>query len=236
MMIRYQMSAALLILDGFTGRTLGKRVVCKLDGVPLARPVWKSDGWLVLTNLSPGEHKLSLRCPGFQDKEISVSGNAAQENAVIMSPGARYAFPVGTAFLSLTLSGATEAQVFAGMPGPRPLKLTRAAKAGESAVKMFLSGPTPPPGWFLIKDKATEAAFLRRVGIDGEAETASPLASAHSRGATLIPAQAFLVRQGETVRIPFRNAGEATLFCGGTLKTVELRTGAEERLNWSLEG
>ena len=236
-MIRRQVSAALMALDGFTGRTLGQRVRCELDGVPLTRPVWKRDGWLVLTNLSPGEHRLTLRCPGFQDATLSLSGGARQEYSVILSPGPGYAFPPGTAFLSLTVSAPpdAEAEIFAGIAVPRPLKLMKEARAGESAVQMLLRGPAPSPGWFLFNGKTPEAVFLRRVSVKGDAETASPLTETHFRGEALIPTQRFSVKAGEAVRMPFREAGTAVLFCGGKLKTVELRTGAETRLEWNLE-
>ena len=236
-MIRHHISAALLPLDGFTGKILGKRVLCKLDGVPLARPEWKRDGWLILTDLPSGEHRLSFRCPGFQEETLTLSGDGTREGAVILSPGRGYAFPPETAFLSLTLSGASDgkARIFAGTPGPRPLKLMRDTRAGDTAVKMFLRGPAPSPGWFLLKGRTTEAAFLRRVTASGDADAASPLTDAHPRGDTLIPAQSVLVSTGETVRIPFRDAGEAVLFCRGALKTAELRTGAEARLEWNLE-
>jgi hypothetical protein len=237
MTIRHRLSAALLPLDGFTGRTLGQRVLCELDGVPLRRPVWKQDGWLVLSDLAPGEHRLALRCPGFETQTLSLSGDVRTEEAVIMNPGAGYAFPPDTAFLSLTLSGSPEAQarIFAGMEGPRQLKLMREAKAGDCAVKMYLRGPVPRPGWYLLRGKTTEAVFLRRVTVEGDAETASPLEGKHSRGGTLIPARLFLAAAGETLRIPFRDSGTACLFCDGKLKTVELQAGEKQSLNWNLE-
>ena len=235
--IRHRLSAAFLPLDGFTGATLGQRVLCELDGVPLSRPVWKRDGWLVLSDLAPGEHRLTLRCRGFQDGEISFSGDVKTEEAVLLNPGRGYAFPPDTAFLSLTLSGSTEAQarVFAGTPDPRQLKLMREAKAGDSAVKMFLRASAPRPGWFLLLGKTPEAVFLRRVALDGEAETASPLTQAHTRGDALIPAQAFLATAEEKIRIPFRDSGTAYLFCQGKLKTLALRAGEKQSLEWNLE-
>ena len=236
-MIRKRLSAALLPLDVFTGKPLRQRVLCKLDGLPLSCPVWKQDGWLVLSNLEPGEHRILFRCPGFQDTTISLSGDVRTEEAVILNPGAGYAFPPDTVFLSLTLSGAPGAQsrVFAGMPKPNPLKLMRETEAGDSAVKMFVSGSAPRPGWFLLCGKATEAAFFRRVASDGAAETASPLAEPHARGEALIPAQSFLVTAENAVRLPFQNPGTAYLFCRGKLKTVELREGEKQSLEWNLE-
>ena len=235
--IRRQLSAAILPLDGFTGQALGQRVLCELDGVPLARPVWKRDGWLILTDLVPGEHRLALRCPGFQSREISLSGDVRTEEAVTLNPGAGYAFPPDTAFLFLTLSGSPEArtQIFAGVDSPRQFKLMREAKAGDSAVKIFLRGDAPRPGWFLLCGKTTESVFFHRVTIDGDAETASPLTEAHKRGEALISARSFLAAAGETIKIPFRNSGTAHLFCHGQLKTLALQAGEKRNLEWNLE-
>ena len=237
MTISHRLSAAVLPLDGFTGRVLGQRVLCELDGVPLRRPLWKQDGWLVFPDLPPGEHRLALRCPGFERRTLSLSGDTRTEEAVILNPGLGYAYPPETAFLSLTLSGLPEAQtqLFAGADDPRQLKLLKEAKAGDSAVKMFLRGPVPRPGWYLLRGKTTEAVFLRRVTVEGDAETASPLAGKHSRGAALVPARLFPVAEGETLRIPFRDSGAAYLFCGGKLKTAELRAGEKQSLTWNLE-
>lgn len=235
--IRRRLSAAILPLDAFTGQPLGRRVLCELDGVPLERPIWKSDGWLILTNLSPGEHRLTLRCPRFQDRTLSLSGDVRTEEAVILNPGAGYMFPPDTAFVSLTLSGSPETptRLFAGMPDPRQFKLMREAKAGASDLKIFLRSSPPPPGWFLLRGKNTEAVFLRRVTLDGDAETASPLAEAHKRGDALLPAQSLLAAAGEVIKIPFRNAGTACLFCGGKLKTLALKAGEKQSLEWNLE-
>lgn len=236
-MIRYRLSAALLPLDAFTGETLGQRVLCELDGVPLSRPVWKRDGWLALCNLSPGEHRVVLRCPGFQDAALSLSGEVRTEEVALLNPGAGYAFPPDTAFLSLTLSGPPDgrARIFAGMSAPRPLKLMREAKADDSSLSLFVDAPAPRPGWFLLCGKNPEAAFLRRVTADGDAETAAPLARTHSRGETLIPARPFLVTAGNALKLPFRNPGTAYLFRRGELKTVELRKGETQSLEWNLE-
>lgn len=239
MTISHRLSAAVLPLDGFTGRVLGQRVLCELDGVPLRRPVWKQDGWLVFPDLPPGEHRLALRCPGFEKQTLSLSGDVRTEEAVILNPGLGYAYPPETAFLSLTLSGLPEAEertrLFAGADDPRQLKLMKEAKAGDSAVKMFLRGPVPRPGWYLLRGKTTEAVFLRRVTVEGDAETASPLTAKHSRGGTFLPARLFLAAAGETLRIPFRDSGTACLFCDGKLKTVELQAGEKQSLTWNLE-
>ncbi len=66
-MIRHSASAVFLMRDGFTGMTLtdGSATRCLLDGRPLRRPMWKRDGYLVLIDLTPGEHVLRILRNGY---------------------------------------------------------------------------------------------------------------------------------------------------------------------------
>ena len=70
-MIRRQVSAAVLLRDGFTGRVLTGGTVCRLDGQPL-RPLWKPEGYLILENLVPGSHRLELLRGGFCPAELTL--------------------------------------------------------------------------------------------------------------------------------------------------------------------
>ena len=62
-MILRTANAVFLMRDGFTGKTLtdGSAMRCLLDGRPLRRPIWKRDGYLVLTDLAPGAHGIFIR-------------------------------------------------------------------------------------------------------------------------------------------------------------------------------
>ena len=65
-MIRIHVSAVCRVRDGFTGKILeGSRLQCDLDGAR-CRPTAKPGGYLVLTNLPAGPHRLSLRCPAIR--------------------------------------------------------------------------------------------------------------------------------------------------------------------------
>ena len=64
-MIRRKVDAVLLLRDGFTGRVVARDVLCRVDGQPLRRPLWKQDGYLVLHDLAPGPHRVTLTRPGF---------------------------------------------------------------------------------------------------------------------------------------------------------------------------
>ena len=64
-MIRRRVSAALLPRDGFTGFTLSPAaaILCRLDGRAI-RTMRKNDGYLVLVDLEPGDHTLSITVRG----------------------------------------------------------------------------------------------------------------------------------------------------------------------------
>ena len=65
-MIRIHVSAVCRVRDGFTGKILeGSRLQCDLDGAR-CRPTAKPGGYLVLTDLPAGPHRLSLCCPAIR--------------------------------------------------------------------------------------------------------------------------------------------------------------------------
>ena len=90
-MIRIHVSAVCRVRDGFTGKILeGSRLQCDLDGAR-CRPTAKPGGYLVLTDLPAGPHRLSLRCPGYQEGWVEFSaGRDTQELDVTMKPGRGY--------------------------------------------------------------------------------------------------------------------------------------------------
>ena len=102
-MIRIHVSAVCRVRDGFTGKILeGSRLQCDLDGAR-CRPTAKPGGYLVLTDLPAGPHRLSLRCPGYQEEWVEFSaGRDTQELDVTMKPGRGY--PLQRDMIRLTLT------------------------------------------------------------------------------------------------------------------------------------
>ena len=100
-MIRIHVSAVCRVRDGFTGKILeGSRLQCDLDGVR-CRPTAKPGGYLVLTDLPAGPHRLSLRCPGYQEEWVEFSaGRDTQELDVTMKDGTKYSIRSGLPNLS----------------------------------------------------------------------------------------------------------------------------------------
>ena len=71
-MIAVHVSAVCRVRDGYTGRALeAGALLCALDGAPF-RPVGKPGGYLILVDLAPGPHRLSLRGSGFQEEWVDL--------------------------------------------------------------------------------------------------------------------------------------------------------------------
>lgn len=246
-MIRRTVSAALLLRDGFTGRTLtgGPATVCLLDDRPLSRPIWKKDGYLVLTDLTPGEHVLRIRRSGYRDElvPLRVQEGAALEDTISLKPGTGYRFPPETVRVALTVrqkgSPAAGAQVWLGLRQRTRLKLAREnAEGGDETARLFCDGSAsllPIPGYFLVDDPdAPELVYLRSLRID-TGEFASPLAHAHARGTELAPVQSYTADEAGRLQVLLSQPGLLTCFCEGKTLTAQLGAG-DERLEWELEG
>ncbi len=246
-MIRRRVSAALLLRDGFTGRTLadGSATRCLLDGRPLQRPVWKRDGYLVLTDLAPGAHELTIRRSGYLDERVAlqVEEGAALEDTVSLKPGPGYRFPPETVRVSISLlrgkKAAAGTQLWLGVRQRTRLVLAQEkTEAGDERSRLFCEGSQtalPVPGHFLLADrKAPELVYLRSLR-DGTGEFSPPPALAHPRGTELIPVQAYCTDKTGGLRLLLREPGTLAGFCAGQLLEAELQAD-EQAIKWKLEG
>ena len=243
-MIRRTVSAALLLRDGFTGAALtnGAATVCLLDGKPLRQPIWKRDGYLVLTDLTPGEHSLSIRRSGYRDETVAltVTEDAAVEDTVCLKPGHGYRFPAGTVRVTLTLRGATAGEtLWLGVRPRTQLKLAQErAEPGDDMARLFCEGSPallPIPGHFLLDDKGQpELVYLRSLRAE-TAEFAPPLTLGHGRGAELFPMQPYEPDAAGSLQVLLREPGTLKGYCGGRLFEAALQEG-EQNIEWDLEG
>lgn len=245
-MIRRTVSAAFLMRDGFTGRTLtgfsGTR--CLLDGRPLKRPVWKREGYLVLTDIEPGEHELLVMRSGYTDElvKMDIRDDATLEDTISLKPGAGYRFPPETVRVSISLhrgkNAASEEKIWLGVrPRSRLILAQEQAEAGEVRVRLFCEGNAallPVPGHFLFADKtAPELVYLRHLR-DEEGEFPTPLQSAHPRGTELIPVQSYASDGDGNVRVLLKEPGTLTGFFDGRVFYAELNVG-QQTLDWESE-
>ena len=246
-MIHRTVSAAFLLRDGFTGRTLpdGAGTRCLLDGRPLQRPVWKRDGYLVLTDLAPGPHELLICRSGYQDETVAlqVSDGATLEDTVSLKPGAGYRFPPETVRVTLKLKGSRK--VISGAVfwlGVRPrtrLALAQGkAQPGDAQAHLFCEGSPalhPIPGHFLLADSnAPELVYLRSLR-DETGEFSPPLTLPHARGTELIPMQSYCADKAGTAQVLLREPGTLMGFFNGAVLEAPLRSGGQT-LEWKPEG
>ncbi len=244
-MIRRTASAAFLMRDAFTGATLlgGSATRCWLDGRPLVRPLWKREGYLVLTDLEPGEHTLLIRRRTYRDETVTfqTAEDRPLEDTIALKPGLGYPFPRDTVRVTLCLirggKAAAGEQIWLGSPLRRPLKLAQEkAEAGEEEAHLFCEGGAaglPVPGHFLLADKTPELVYLR--GLHGETGLFSPpLTLSHGRGTELIPMQAYGADEAGTVQILMSSPGTLRGFTGGMVYEARLQPG-EQTLEWKLE-
>ncbi len=246
-MIQHTVSAALLLRDGFTGKTFadGSGTLCQIDGEPLRRPVWKKEGYLVLTDLPAGEHTLNIRRTGYLEETLHLNTVPGQvwEDTVALKPGIGYRFPQGTIRASITLTRkgkpAGGAELWLGVSSRVVLKLAQDKNApAEQMIRVFCDGSPsrlPVPGRFLALDKsAPELLYLR--SLSGEnAELTEPMGTPHARGTELLPVQAYTADENGMIELLLQRPGTMTAFADGKLFTAELK---EERqsIAWKLEG
>ncbi len=241
-MIDRTVSAAFLLRDGFTGTKLagssGTR--CLLDGRPLRRPVWKRDGYLVLTDIAPGEHELLISRYGYRDElvKMEIRGGSPLEDTITLKPGQGYRFPPETVRVRLTVGRGGDRFWLGVKPRTRLVLAQERAEAGENKVRLFCEGSAallPIPGHFLLTDsKAPELVYIRSL-LDEECEFSVPLASAHDRGTELIPMQSYNADAEGSVQVLLREPGTLMGFFEGRVFSAELNAGTQT-LNWGQEG
>lgn len=198
-MITFHASAVCRVRDSYTGRPLeGAGLLCTLDGLPV-RPLSKPGGILVLLNLEPGQHRLTVRSGGYQEEWVDISaGTGTAELEITLKPGAGYPFLGEITRLGLTVleGGAPAAgrQLWLAAPAGPELKVAQAkAEAGCEQFRLYCKGAADavPTGAYLIADgENSEIVTLR--SLEGDMATlAAPLLRTHSRSRVLLPAQRY---------------------------------------------
>jgi len=243
-MIRRQVSAALLVRDAFTGQPFprGNGTLCQVDGRHYT-PVWKDGGYLVLTDLSPGEHTVTLRRQGYLDQTLTVpvAGGRPWEGWTGLLPGPGYPFPARTAWVELTLLAkkkpAVGVEVWLAPDGGGKLKLAQdKANAGDRELKLFYSGVESQlrvPGDFLIAGKKTAEVAALEDFWNGKAQLARPLTGSYMRGEELMPAQRYESGGDGRLNCVLRESGRLWALCEGKLSALEVQPG-KNRLALSL--
>lgn len=198
-MIRLHVSAVCRIRDGYTGEPVeAASLLCTLDGLPV-RPLAKPGGYLVLLDLTAGEHRLALRGHGYQEEWVDIRvGAGTQELEVTMKPGPGYPFRGAVTRMELTVTRdqlpLSRQQLWLAVPAQYELKVAQTkAAAGEEQFRIYCKGPQAAvqPGAYLIVD-GTDSEIVSLRELAGElAILAAPLRRSHSRSRRLLPAQCY---------------------------------------------
>ena len=245
-MIRHAVNAAFLLRDGFSGRTLtdGSATRCFLDGRPLSRPLWKREGYLVLTDLAPGEHQLRISRRGYREETVTILAEDGKpmEDTITLKPGAGYRFPQETVRVTLQLRRGREAvsgeKLWMGVAPRVQLRLAQdKTEIGAEEAHLFCEGSAallPIPGHFLMADKkGPELVYLR--SLRGETGQFLPtLTAEHSRGTQLIPMQSYETDGEGNVQVLLREPGTLTGYFEGKVFEAQLQAG-EQTVEWKAE-
>lgn len=232
-MITIHASIVLCVRDGFTGRAMTpSALVCSLDGLPV-RPIGKEGGYIVLTNLAPGPHKLTVRCRGYREEPVEFEADGGtREMDVTLKPGDGYPFRQSVTKLRVRVLE-KKAPVAAGrlwLAAGQEMKIAQAkAGAGETELRVYCKG-TVPPGAYLVEDgEKSEVVFVREAE-SGNAVLSQPLQNAHDRGKRLLPAQSYHTDDEGAVTAVFRTPGKVLVFDAdkGLLGSLELIPGDNE--------
>lgn len=238
-MITFHASAVCRVRDGYTGRPMEpSALMCTLDEASV-RPLSKPGGYLILLDLSPGEHRLVLRSRGYQEEWVEFSaGGDTRELEITMKPGADYPFrgEVVRAELTVTRRGVPAAgrQLWLAAPGQWELKIAQTrAQAGEQRFRLYCRGPhsAVPAGPYLIADGADSEIVQLRAVEEETAELAAPLLRGHSRGRPLLSAQRYHMDQRGEVRAVFQAPCTLELWGEeeGLLASVPLERGVNRK-------
>lgn len=223
-MISLHVSAVCHVRDGYTGKPLeASRLLCTLDGLP-CRPVGKPGGCLVLVNLSGGVHRLSLRCPGFQEEWVELAiGRETQEVDITMKPGENYPFQQTVTRLELTVTRegvpAPGELLWLAVSGANPLKLAQSkAEKGEQELRLYCKGPEAAVemGAYLLSDGAKSEIVGLRTLEEERGSLTAPLTHPHSRGKFLLPAQRYHTGADGRLSAVFPSAGTVEVYVEGT--------------------
>ena len=237
-MIRRRVSAALLLRDGFTGFTLSPAaaILCRLDGRAI-RTMRKNDGYLVLVDLEPGDHTLSITVRGYREEvfPFTVPAQGALEAEIALTPGAGYRFPADTACLRVTVPGGAGELLWAAQARRDLVKLGQGKKNDPpTSIRLFCSGnparlPVPGP-CLALDEKGPEVVRLTALQTES-GELAEPFAKSHPRGTELRPARAFRMDGEGKTELLFPQGGEVFLFCREQWLRTELQPGTQD-LAW----
>ncbi len=235
-MIQFTLSAVFAVRDGYTGKPITQSSVqCVLDGMPV-KPQYRNGGYLVFVNLEEGSHTLILKGAYFCDEKIAFDVKKGDYDiaSITLKPQKNYPF----ARAIVTLEGTVEknkkpvqdtpvwvAEVEKGIE----MKVAQdGVVEGNTSMKLFCRGDTQmlffPCNYMIIDGNKSEAVTLTSIE-EEVAYLSAPLEFAHKRGVLIIRAQIYRTDDAGKFEAYFREATEAYILHGKSVKQISLNKG-----------
>lgn len=226
-MIQINVSLALNLFDGFTGKPLKPaQVQLFIDG-ERAKAVTKDGGWWVLCDMAFGTHCIRICGTGFQTEELAVEINGRMQGLRInLKPAPTYRFGRRVTTLTVNLVGKKGEKlagrtIYALLSGKEnELRIAQdEVKAGEKQMRLYTSVGTaslPIPGLFLMGD-GREAELVRISGTqDGVMfRMTNPIGRDRKRGCMLRAVAAFSTDEEGRAFLALREGNMARLLLVG---------------------
>ena len=252
--VRRRVSAAVLVLDDFTGRPITTADLQVTAAESLERPVRKGDGYFLFLDSSAPKLHITARAWAYHPASLEVELSAlAPLRPVVklrLTPNRNYSIPTQTTCLEGSAPRGTDIQVFCEND-PRPLRLLYDYATGgpEGGRLLQLYDPTASDlegRRFALLRKGEERAERFQVldrleEAEGGCLLAAPLErDCKKAGATVLPVAAATADESGRYFLPLRNLAVKTYRCrvlwappGGAWRerTMELERGRVQRLD-----
>lgn len=236
--IGFHVSAVLRVRDGYTGAiVMPGGIRCVLDGRPCV-PVTKKEGYLVLLDLLPGGHTLTLKYRGYRDEVVDFTTDSGTlELDVTMKPGPGYPFRQTVTRLTVAVArggtpSANRQFWLAYATGPEIKLAQTKVGAGESEARLFTKYPdaVASPASYLVEDGGNSEIVLLRAIEQESGDFGSPFRFDHSRGKRLLPAQSYHTGANGLFTAVFRAPCHVAVFDAehGILAETDLKDGDNE--------
>lgn len=227
-MIQINVSLALNLFDGFTGKPLKPaQVQLFMDG-ERAATVTKEGGWWVLCDLAPGAHRVRVCGIGFQDEEFSVEAtDRMQAMRINLKPAPSYRFGRRVTTLTVTLvdkkgmpvHGRTVYTLLGGKENELRIAQDEVC-AGDKQMRLYSAvgvANLPIPGLFLMGD-GRDAELVRITGTqDGMTfKVMNPVGRERRRGCMLRAVAAFSTDEQGRAFLVLREEDTARLLLVGS--------------------
>lgn len=200
-MIRINVGLVIMLTDGFTGQAPSKEgFVFRVDGRNTAG-IRKEDGFVAFTNVTPGEHVLSIRSERYLPVELPFTAGT-EVIPVNLRPGPRYPYALGVRRITVEWKGKEEGFWLLSDSGTAILKFAQQeVSPGDTAAKLYQEGKIGDrlPGYFLAEGSKEPEIVMMTALNQEEACFPQGFKTSHKRGQALYSAQYYGKETAELV-------------------------------------